>query len=114
MIFKWEEATFPAQPSHSYAFCSDTKYLPTLHEYIKDVYLMYHEATFSEDMADRASLTHHSTAKQAAMVAKDANAKKLILGHFSTRFKDLSPLLDEAKTVFTNTELAIEGTVFNT
>lgn len=114
ILFKWEEATYPAQPSHSYAFCSDTKYLPKLHEYLQDVNLMYHEATFSEDMAERASLTYHSTAKQAAMVARDANATKLILGHFSTRFKDLSPLLNEAKTVFSNTELAIEGTVFNT
>lgn len=114
VIFKWEEATYPAQPSHSYAFCSDTKYIADLHEYIKDVYLMYHEATFTEDMSERANLTHHSTAKQAAMVAQAANAKKLILGHFSTRFKDLSPLLDEAKTVFSNTELAIEGSVFNT
>ncbi|MEL6562611.1 MAG: hypothetical protein AAFQ94_30865, partial [Bacteroidota bacterium] len=80
---------------------------------IHQVYV-FDEATFTEDMGDRASLTHHSTAKQAALVAEAANAKKLILGHFSTRFKDLTPLLDEAKTVFDNTELAIEGTVFNT
>ena len=55
VIFKWEEATYPAQPSHSYAFCSDTKYIEHLHEYFKDVYLMYHEATFTEDMVERAS-----------------------------------------------------------
>ncbi|MGB3467156.1 MAG: ribonuclease Z [Cyclobacteriaceae bacterium] len=114
LIYKWEEATYPAQPSHSYAFCSDTKYIPTLHELLKDVYMMYHEATFSEDMSERAELTYHSTARQAAQVAKDANAGKLILGHFSTRFKDLTPLLEEAKTVFENTELAIEGTMFTT
>ena len=114
VLYKWEEATYPPQPSHAYAFCSDTRYIPQLHERLTDVNLMYHEATFSEDMRERAGLTYHSTAKQAAEVAKAANAKKLILGHFSTRFKDLTPLLEEAKAVFENTELAVEGTTFVT
>lgn len=114
VIYSWETATYPPQPSHAYAFCSDTRFIPDLHEFLKDVNLMYHEATFSEDMRERAGITFHSTAKQAAEVAKAANAQKLILGHFSTRFKDLTPLLDEAKKVFDNTELAIEGTTFIT
>ena len=114
ILYKWEEATHPPQSSHAYAFCSDTRYLPQLHLVLEDVNLIYHEATFSEDMRERAGLTYHSTARQAAEVAKAANAKKLILGHFSTRFKDLSPLLDEAKKVFENTELAVEGTTFVT
>ncbi|MEL7145658.1 MAG: ribonuclease Z [Bacteroidota bacterium] len=114
VIYQWEEATYPPQPSHAYAFCSDTKYISSLHERLTDVNLIYHEATFSEDMKERAGLTHHSTAKQAAEVARAANAKTLILGHFSTRFKDLTPLLEEAREVFENTELAVEGTTFVT
>ncbi|MBK7683986.1 MAG: ribonuclease Z [Bacteroidetes bacterium] len=106
------ELTEDPQPSRTYAFCSDTLYNPELAEDIKNVDLLYHEATFLHEMQERAVATFHSTAKEAAMVAKEANAGKLVIGHFSARYKDIEPLLDEAKTVFENTELAIEGEVF--
>ena len=76
---------------------------------ITDCDTLYHEATFLHEMLDRATETHHTTALQAAEIAISVKAKKLILGHFSSRYKTLGPILDEAKTVFENTELAIEG-----
>jgi len=114
LLYQWQLATLPPYPSHSYAFCSDTKYIPELSDFLSNVNLIYHEATFTEDMAERAALTYHSTARQAAQLAKNADAEMLILGHFSTRFKDLSPLLEEAKEVFESTELALEGSIFTT
>ena len=96
----------------SYAFCSDTRYIPELAETLKNVDLIYHEASFLEEMTDRADTTRHSTAQQAAMVARDAKAGKLLLGHFSSRYKKLDGFLEEAKPVFENTELAIEGQTF--
>lgn len=106
------ELTEDPQPSRSYAFCSDTLYHPELAEDIKGVDLLYHEATFMHEMKERAVATFHSTAKEAAMVAKDAKAGKLLIGHFSARYKEIEPLLEEAKTVFENTELAVEGEIF--
>lgn len=99
-------------PSHGYAYCSDTKYKPSLKSIIEGVDIMYHEATFANDMKDRAVDTFHTTAEQAALFAKDAGIKKLLLGHFSARYKELDPILNEAKAIFENVELAIEGTKF--
>ena len=79
---------------------------------IKGIDLLYHEATFASDMEERAGQTYHTTARQAAQFAKDAEVKKLILGHFSARYKDLNPIIKEASEVFPDTELAIEGTKF--
>jgi ribonuclease Z len=110
--YKSAELTLPPLPSLSYAFCSDTRYIPQLAEILKDVDLIYHESSFLEDMADRAIQTKHSTAKQAARVAKAANAKKLLLGHFSSRYKELDDFLTEAKEIYPKTELAIEGQTF--
>ncbi len=93
----------------SYAYCSDTCYDERIIEFIKGVDLLYHEATFMHDMLQRATETFHSTALQAATIAKKAEVNKLIIGHYSARYKDLQPLLDEAKTIFDNTILAIEG-----
>ena len=112
LLYKNSEVTLHPRKSLSYAFCSDTKYKPELAEMLEGVDLLYHEATFTEDMADRASLTHHSTAKQAASLAKDANVGRLLLGHFSTRFRELGPVLSEAKQVFNNSSLALEGESF--
>jgi ribonuclease Z len=109
VLYSKEEFTLPPRPSFSYAYCSDTKYKPDLIPTIAGVDLLYHEATFTEEYLDRAEATHHSTAKQAAMMAFDAKVGKLIIGHYSNRYKDLSPLLDEAKGVFDNVVLAIEG-----
>lgn len=104
--------TLDPHPSHSYAYCSDSRYKPALTPILEGVDLMYHEATFAEDMKDRAESTYHSTASQAAQLAKDARVKKLILGHFSARYRELDPIFNEARLIFENTELAIEGTKF--
>lgn len=104
-----EHYTFPPRPSRSYAYCSDTSYHEELIPYIQHVDLLYHEATFADDMEDRAVMTLHSTATQAATIAKKAGVQKLLLGHYSTRYKDPAPLLDEAKTIFTETYLTYEG-----
>lgn len=111
-IYKASELTIPAALPKSYAFCSDTIYTNSYWPYIKDVDLLYHEATFLHEMVDRAVETFHTTALQAAKIANEVNAKKLLIGHFSARYKDLQPLLDESKTLFANTALAIEGQTF--
>ena len=107
------DLTMDPPPSRSYAFCSDTKFFEELANDIKDVDLLYHESTFLEDKADRAKQTFHSTAKQAADMAVLANAKKLILGHFSARYGNLDEFLNEAKSIYLNTELGIEGSIFS-
>lgn len=104
--------TLPPSPSVSYAFCSDTKYDESIIPYIKGIDLLYHEATFMNDMEDRAAITFHSTAQQAGELAQKAKVKKLLIGHFSTRYKELEPVLAEAKKAFEPTELGLEGCVF--
>lgn len=107
-----DEYTRDSDAPKSYCYCSDTladgSYLDT----IQNCTMLYHEATFLDELLDRASLTHHTTALQAAQIAKTVGATKLLIGHFSSRYKTLLPLLDEALTVFENTELALEGTTF--
>lgn len=103
--------TDSARPK-SYAYCSDTLYDESYFPSIKDCDTLYHEATFLHEMIDRAQETHHTTALQAAEVAKVVGAKKLLIGHFSSRYKTLGPLLDEAKSVFETTELALEGITY--
>lgn len=111
LLYKNEELTFLPKRSRSYAFCSDTKYDENLLKYISGVDLLYHEATFANDMIDRAGNTFHSTAEQAALIAQKAKAGKLLLGHFSVRYRELDVLLEEAKKVFSESHLAIEGNV---
>lgn len=108
---KWEheKLVFPAQPPRSYAYCSDTIYRPQLVEQLKSVDLLHHEATFTEECAKRAKETYHSTAKQAASIAKDANVGRLVIGHFSARYEDEQVFLTEAQEVFVNTLLAKDG-----
>lgn len=96
----------------SYCYCSDTAYNPDLIPYIEGADLLYHEATFTQDLQQKAIDTRHSTALEAATIAKAANVKKLLLGHFSARYKDPSSLELEAKTIFPNTEAAIDGQVY--
>lgn len=96
----------------SYAYCSDTLYDESYFEIIKNCNTLYHEATFLHDMVERANETHHTTALQAAQVAEIVGAKKLLIGHFSSRYKTLTALLDEARTVFPETELALEGNTY--
>ncbi|RXQ90414.1 ribonuclease Z [Ancylomarina salipaludis] len=107
-----EKLTFAATPPRSYAFCTDTAYFPRIVPVIKQVDLLYHEATFLKDDEKRAKSTYHSTTKQAALIAKEAEVGQLLIGHFSARFHDLSSHLNEAREVFPNTELAEDGKVF--
>jgi|SRR6185436_522403 len=111
-IIKNDELTVPSPPPRSYAFCSDTIYDENILNDVRAVDLLYHEATFLHDMEDRARATYHTTSLQAAELAKKAEVKKLLIGHFSARYKNLALLLDEAKSVFQNTELALEGLRF--
>lgn len=103
--------TDPREPV-SYAFCSDTLYSEDIIEQIKDVTLLYHEATFMHEHENRATETYHSTTLQAATIAKKANVKQLIVGHYSARYEKLDGVLAECKTVFENSALAIEGQVY--
>ncbi len=96
----------------SYAFCSDTAFYPEIVPIIKNVDLLYHESTFLEEKRYRAIETKHSTAKDAAEIAKLANAKQLMLGHFSKRYNDLSMFIKEASEVFQNVVLAIDGNTY--
>ncbi len=102
----------PPKPK-SYAFCSDTLFHPEIIPVIDNVNAIYHESTFLEKHRHLCEQTKHSTAKQAAEIAKQANAKTLILGHYSTRYDDLNLFKEEAQTVFKNVELAEDGVVFN-
>jgi ribonuclease Z len=107
-----ESLTLPPRKSRSYAYCSDTVYDDGLVDQIMNVDLLYHEATFMTEEEAKAMETKHSTAKQAATIARLAAADRLLVGHFSARYKDLTPLLEEAKAIFPNTALAIEGEEF--
>lgn len=107
-----EDVTFPLMKSLSFAYCSDTAYLPELAGIISGTDMLYHEATFAEEHSRLAEEMYHSTARQAAAVASEAGVRQLVLGHFSSRYKDLSILLSEAVAVFPNTALASEGEVF--
>lgn len=104
-----DRLTFPADPPRSYAYCSDTVYLPRIVEQIQGVDLLFHEATFASSEAVRARQTFHSTAEQAAKIALDAQVKKLVIGHFSARYETETVLLEEASAVFPNTVLAAEN-----
>lgn len=104
-----KELTTPADEPKVYAYCSDTVCSWSYLDKIKNVDLLYHEATFMHEMIDRAVETFHTTALQAGEVALKANVKRLMIGHFSARYRDLKPLLEESQSVFPNTVLAIEG-----
>lgn len=103
----------PADSPRSYAYCSDTRYMPTLHEQVKGVNTLYHESTYGEDKIQSAEKYCHSTARQAAMVARDAGVGQLLLGHYSSRYEDENVLLEEAKVVFENTRLTNEMDIIN-
>jgi ribonuclease Z len=112
LLYRNEDFTLPPRKSLSYAYCSDTAWNEAMILQISNADLLYHESTFIHSDLDKAIETKHSTARQAAEMAKISSAKKLIIGHFSARYKDLNLLLKEAKTVFEETELAIEGATF--
>lgn len=112
VIYRNEELTLPPRRSRSYAYCSDTAYNEKIVDQIRGVDILYHEATFGFDEEAKAKETQHSTAAQAAEIARKAEVGKLLIGHFSARYKDLSPLADEARAVFHNSELAVEGNLY--
>ncbi len=103
------DLTIPPAKPLSYAFCSDTAYCPSIVPIIKHVDVLYHEATFLSDRKELAEKTQHSTALEAGKIANMAQAKQLIIGHFSSRYKNLYAFEDEAKEAFPNTQLATEG-----
>ncbi|MDO9581170.1 MAG: ribonuclease Z [Bacteroidales bacterium] len=112
VVIKNEDITLPPSEPVSYAYCSDTKYFKQLASYVKGVSLLYHEATFDKSMKDLAVITGHSTSLDAAKTALDANVGKLLIGHFSSRYRDISFLVEEAKTLFPQTFAAIDGKSF--
>jgi ribonuclease Z len=111
--YNYKDYTLPAQPVYSYAYCSDTKPSPSYLEAIKDVDLLYHEATFNQQHLERAKSTFHSTAQQAAQQAVLANCKYLLLGHFSSRYEDAQQHLMEARMVHPNAGAAEDGLQLN-
>jgi ribonuclease Z len=111
--YNYKDYTLPAQPVYSYAYCSDTKPSPSYLEAIKDVDLLYHEATFNQQHLERAKSTFHSTAHQAAQQAVLANCKYLLLGHFSSRYEDAQQHLMEARMVHPNVGAAEDGLHLN-
>lgn len=102
----------PLNPDQTYAYCGDTLFNEKIIEQTKGCDLLYHESTFLKKHENFAKKTFHSTAEQAALIAKKANVKKLILGHFSTRYKDLDLFIKESKSIFPNVDLAIENKIF--
>ncbi len=107
-----EEVTVPASAPRSYAYCADTIFHEELAEKVKDVDLLYHETTYLKDLEERAAARFHSTTIQAAQIAIKANAGRLIIGHFSSKYELLDEFLEEARAVFEQTELALEGCCF--
>jgi ribonuclease Z len=111
-IIPHSELTSHKQRPRSFAFCSDTRYDESYIESVRNVDLLYHEATFARDNQDLAQTTYHSTGADAARIALKANAGKLIIGHFSARYKDHTPILNEAQEIFGNTDAISEGQIF--
>ncbi|MEJ7645638.1 MAG: ribonuclease Z [Chryseolinea sp.] len=112
VIYRNSDLTLEPRKSRSYAYCSDTAFEKNLLQQIQDVDLLYHEATFLDADEAKAHETMHSTAREAASIAQLAGANTLLLGHFSARYKDLSPMLEEARSIFPNCKLALEGEEF--
>ena len=106
------DLTLPPHPPRSYAYCSDTTYNEKIIPYIYGVDLLYHEATYLHIDVARAVQYNHSTAQQAGTIATKAAAKRLVVGHFSSRYEEIQPILEDAQITYPNAELAVEGTVF--
>jgi ribonuclease Z len=102
-----------ADAARAYAYASDTRYIPTLHEYLQGVTTLYHEATYAEDNLPMAEKYYHSTARQAALVARDAGVGQLLLGHYSSRYEDENLLLREAQSIYPKARLVKEMDVID-
>ncbi len=112
LLYRNSDFTLPPTPAYSYAYCSDTAWNAGMITQLQQVTMLYHEATFMEDERDKAIETKHSTTLDAARMAQQTKTGKLLIGHFSARYRELEPVLAEARTLFANTELAIEGNTF--
>ncbi|MDB5152654.1 MAG: ribonuclease [Mucilaginibacter sp.] len=111
-FYKNSDITINPEDPKTYAYCSDTLYNENYFAQISNADLLYHESTFLNNMLERAQSTYHTTALQAGDIALKTHAKKLLIGHFSARYKTLNELLEEARSVFPDTELAVEGKTF--
>ena len=111
-IIKNEWVTEPGKMDKTYAYCADTLYTDSFLNHIMDADILYHESTYLENDAQRATLRFHSTAQQAASIAKKANAGRLILGHYSSKYKSVIEFEEEAKLIFPNTVASKEGDIF--
>jgi ribonuclease Z len=112
-IIRNEDITLPGPEPLSYAYCSDTRYFDRLATFVKNVSLLYHETTFDSTLSDLALITGHATTLDAARTASEAGAGTLIIGHFSARYKDIAPLIYEARSVFPATLPAIDGYTYD-
>lgn len=112
LLYAVDDYTLPGPTPKSYAFCSDTRFEEKVVDYIREVSLLYHEATFLNDHAARASEVYHSTARQAAAIAAQGNVGRLLIGHFSSRYKQFDAFLEEARPIFAETYLAEEGQTY--
>jgi ribonuclease Z len=108
-VVKNDSVTAPPERGRRYAFCADTKYDESIIEHIYGCDAIYHETTYLDNMRDKAFERFHSTTKQAALIAQKAMVSKLLIGHFSSKYSTLEAFVQEAREVFPNTELAIEG-----
>ncbi len=111
-VIKNEWVTDAAEPGKRYAFCADTKYDESIIPHIKAADMIYHETTYLDNLRERAESRSHSTSKQAAELAKKAGVKKLLIGHFSSKYDTLEEFETEAREVFPDTELALEGVCY--
>jgi ribonuclease Z len=111
-VIKNELVTHAGDPGKRYAFCADTKYDESIIPHIKNADLIYHETTYLDNLRERAEIRFHSTSKQAADLAKKAGVKKLLIGHFSSKYDTLEEFEKEAREIFENTELALEGVCY--
>jgi ribonuclease Z len=112
VTIKNDSVTIPNAPAKSYAFCADTLYTEAIAEKVKDVTMLYHETTYLKDLEERAASRFHSTTVQAAKIAELANAERLLIGHFSSKYETLDVFLEEAKEVFPHVELGLEGVTY--
>lgn len=111
-LIKNDEVTIKAPNGKIYVFCADTKYDESLLPFLQEADMIYHETTYLDNLQERAELRFHSTSKQAAKMAKKGKVKKLLIGHFSSKYPELDEFEKEAKEIFDNTEIAVEGVTY--
>lgn len=111
-LVKNDWVTLPPVPGKKYVYCADTKFTEDLLPFVHKADLIYHETTYLHNLAERAAERFHSTSVQAATLAANGEAKRLIIGHFSSKYTELTPFLEECRPVFPNTDLALEGATY--